>query len=294
MIIRHIEHAGLPAIELIAHGTRLVAVYGAGPRIAWFGRTRGDNLLYWDDEGAHARGAWQLRGGHRLWTTRPGADEAEETYAADNAACQIRKLRDGVAIHARPDAARLEKSLMIRAVPRRGWTIKHRLRNAGDMLWSGGLWGLTCTRPARGTRYEIPLGGGPAAWDVVTMVIPRRWGGGHTSRLVDPQFAMTEEALVVRPRGSEAKRMLRAQLGTLVMRDPERGTFTKQADFDPHARYPHATNVALYVAPRSFMVELETMSPLRTLAPGDTLVHVETWSVARGATSARALGADRA
>lgn len=286
---RSIEYGGVPAIELIAGGERLVAVHGAGPRIAWFGRAGGNSLLYWDDAGAHVRGAWQLRGGHRLWTTRPGADEAEETYAVDNAACRVRMLRDGVALHAPPDAARLEKSLVIRARPPHGWTIEHRLRNAGDMLWSGGLWGLTCTRPARATRYAVPWGGGSSTWDVVTLVIPRRWGGGHTSRLVDPQFTMTEQALVVRPRGVEAKRMARAPHGTLVMRDPARGTFTKTATFDAHARYPLDCNVALYIAPGNFMVELETMGPTRTIAPGDTLVHVETWSLAD-----RALPPDRA
>ncbi len=274
---RTIDHLGQPAIELVAHGDRLVAVHGVGPRIAWFGAPRGDNLLFWDDAGAHRRGAWQLRGGHRLWTTRPGADEAEDTYATDNAPCRIRRLRDGVAIHAPADAARLEKSLVIRAGAR-GWTIEHRLRNAGDMLWSGGLWGLTCTRPSRATRYAIPLGGGPPAWDVVTLVIPRRWGGGHTSRLVDPQLTLTEDELRATPRGAEAKRLVRAPRGTLIMRDPERGTFTKTSDFDPHAAYPHASNVAIYLAPGRFMVELETMSPIRTIAPGEILSHVERWA----------------
>jgi hypothetical protein len=276
MPLRATVHDGLAAVELRAGDARLVIVHAIGPRIAWLGRDA--NLLYWDAAGAHTRGAWSLRGGHRLWVTRPGADESEEAYAPDDRPCRVRELRGGVAVTAPRDAAGLEKALVVRAAPG-GWTVEHRVRNAGDMLWSGGLWALTCTRPERSTRYRIPLDGGPPDWDVTTLVIPRRWGGTHRSRLADPQFELTEAALVVRPRGVEAKRMISAPRGTLIMADRARGTFTKRARFEPRGCYPRATNVAVYVGPASFMVELETMSPLHTLRPGETLRHVEAWSL---------------
>lgn len=278
MSIRTISYDGVPATELIAGGVRAVVVHGVGPRIAWFG-SRSRNLLYWDTDGVHTRGAWTMRGGHRLWVTRPGADESEEAYAPDDQPCRVRPLRDGVAVTAPADASGLEKTLVVRA-GRGGWRVAHRLRNAGAMLWSGGAWALTCTRPTRATRYRVPLDGGPADWDVTTIVIPRRWGGGHTSRLADPQFVLTADALVVRARGAEAKRMISAPRGALIMEDPARGTFMKQARFDPRGCYPRATNVALYLGPASFMVELETMSPQRTLLPGEALQHVERWSLA--------------
>ena len=34
------------------------------------------------------------------------------------------------------------------------------------------------------------------------------------------------------------------------------------------------------ICPRNFMVELETMSPLVTLSPGQSLVHAESWALA--------------
>jgi hypothetical protein len=271
-----VEHAGLAALELVEHGTRLVIVHEIGPRIAWFGSVAHENLLFWDDEGRHTHGDWRLYGGHRLWTTRPGADECEETYAPDNAACRVRALAAGVAVTAPPDAARLEKSIVVRA---RGttWTIEHRLRNTGDMLWSGGAWALTCTVPERRTRYRIPLDGGDPRWDALTMVVPRRWGGNHRSRLVDPQFRLLEDALEIVARGDEAKRMLSTPRGTLEMRDG-RGRLVISAARRRGGAYPLGTNVAIYLGPRRFMVELETMSPSVTLAPGDTLVHVEHWT----------------
>src|SRR3954468_18264193 len=137
--ISAIQHQGHAGIELVDQTTRLVIVHDVGPRIAWFGQLGGASLLFWDELGAQARGAWRLYGGHRLWTTRPDADESEETYAADNDPCRVRELADGVAVTAPPDRSRIEKTMVVRARAS-GWSIEHRLRNTGDMLWSGGAW----------------------------------------------------------------------------------------------------------------------------------------------------------
>lgn len=275
---REVVHQGLRAIEIERAGARLVVVHEVGPRIAWFGPKGGPNLLAWDRDGDRRRGAWTLRGGHRLWLTRVGADETEETYGADDAPCRVRRHPGGVMVVAPPDAQRLERGLAISA-GRRGFVIEHHVRNAGDMLWAGGAWALTCTRPRRGVTYGIPWGP-PAAWDTVSLVIPRRWGGDHTARVDDPQIVAQEHGLVVRPASVEAKRMVRATPGVIGMTDrAAKVSFVKHAAFDPDARYPLGTNLAVYIAPDGFMVELETMSPQRTLRPGDTLVHRETWAL---------------
>lgn len=280
--ISAIDHAGLAAIELVDRRSRLVIVHAVGPRIAWFGARAGDNLLFWDDAGQHRRGPWRMYGGHRLWVTRPGADESEEAYAPDNEPCRVREIAGGVAVIAPPDRGRIEKTIAVRA-DASGWRIEHRLRNAGDMLWSGGAWGLTCTRPRRTTHYRIPLGAPGGSWDVVTMVTPRRWGGGHTSRFADPQFRIAEDAIEIRSRGHEAKRMVFARPGTLEMRDRERGDFTKRVEVAAAADYPLGTNLAVYLGPASFMVELETMSPIVQLAPAQSLRHTEYWTLSPSA-----------
>jgi hypothetical protein len=276
--IRRTAHAGLAAVEIRHGGQRLVAVHEVGPRIAWYGRDGGDNLLYWDERGEHARGAWSLRGGHRLWVTRPGADESEETYGSDDAPCTVTVRGAVVTLTAPPDRQRIERSLRITPAGG-GFALEHRLRNAGDMLWSGGAWALTCTRPRAGTRYGVPLGA-PDGWDVVHLVVPRRWGGGHSSMVADPQIAFHEHAIGLRPRGIETKRMLRCRPSMLGMSDPRAGVaFVKRSRFDGDGCYPLACNLAFYVGPRSFMVELETMSPQRVLAPGALLVHDERWTL---------------
>jgi hypothetical protein len=276
MRIREIVFQGHAAFEVVERGVRMVVVHDVGPRIAWFGHAT--NLLFWDDDEKHRRGEWKLYGGHRLWLTRPGADESEETYVPDNGACLVRKTPHSIQVTTPLGVSMIERSLKVDLIDG-AFRITHRIRNRGDMLWSGGAWALTCTQPVRRTRYRIPLGDSTAAWEATTLVIPTRWGGSHTSRLADPQFAFARDALVVRPSGIEGKRMLGAPAGVLEMTD-HRGMFRKHAPYVPHARYPLATNVALYIGPNNFMVELETMGPLRTLAPGESLFHVETWTLA--------------
>ncbi|MDQ3364991.1 MAG: hypothetical protein M3680_06150 [Myxococcota bacterium] len=273
--IRSTQYLGLDAVELIDGTTRMVIVHAIGPRIAVFGTVGRDNLLYWDDAGEHRHGEWRMYGGHRLWTTRPDADESEETFAPDNLPCTVREQADGVEVTAPPNASRIEKSIAVTVRDGR-WILEHKLRNCGSLLWAGGLWALTCTLPAPATHYRIPLEPTAESWDVLTMVIPRRWAG-HTSRLDDPQFSLREDALEFRALGDEAKRMIYAPRGTIVMTDPDRGTLVKTSELQA-GTYPRATNLAVYLGPRSFMAEIETMSPSATLLPGQQLVHVETWA----------------
>lgn len=281
--LRRCSHEGLAAVEVVTPRARLVVTTEVGPRVAWFGPRGGRNLLFWDAAGEHARGPWRLRGGHRVWLTRPLADETEETYGADERPCEARVRADRVVVTAPPDpATRVQRALSIRALSPTRFQVVSRLRNAGDMLWSGGVWALTCTRPARGTTYEVPLGDG-TGWDVFSVVIPKRWAG-HTSLVNDPQLEWSEDRLVVRPRGVECKRMLQAPRGLMTMRAPDAGvTFVKRAPYAAGAAYPLGANLAFYVGPDNFMVEMESMGPAEVLKPGAALSLTEEWSLARGA-----------
>ena len=57
------------------------------------------------------------------------------------------------------------------------------------MLYSGGVWAVTCTHPLAGTTYAIPLGDRSRAWDLIKVVIPRQWGG-NVCQVDDPQYYM--------------------------------------------------------------------------------------------------------
>ncbi len=156
--------------------------------------------------------------------------------------------------------------------------------NSGDMLYSGGVWALTCTLPSKTTKYAVPIGDG-TEWDTFTMVAFRRWAGHGQGGFNDPQIKVGKDLVTVTPRGVENKRMIQSLHGIIAMSDPGRKiTFAKKCGWDPAAVHPLNTNIAFYIGPDNFMVEMETMGPECSLRPGNALHHTETWVLRPQAT----------
>ena len=279
MTVNRIRFEGLKAVELVSSSLRLVAVYEFGPRIAFFGKPEGENLLLWKP-GEYGRKEWDLRGGHRIWLTRPGADECEETYAPDNGECDLEQTDDGFRITAPEDPRNCTvRSMDIRMTDESRVEVDNAVVNAGDMLYSCGIWALTCTVPRKRTRYLVPVGD-DSAWDSFTQVIFRRWAG-NSGGCSDPQFLFNDDLLCIDPDGKENKRMIQAHKGIIAMDDPDLDiTFGKRTEYFSDLDYPGNCNVAVYIGPDNFMVEMETMGPEKTLKPGESLHHKETWLLA--------------
>ncbi len=279
MITHTTELEGLKAIEILTGQVRTIVTTELGPRIAWLSPLDGENLFYWkvNDSG---REGWRLLGGHRVWATRPMADESEDAYAADNDPCEVSES-DGVvtvtgAMH---PFLKTRRGLQIRAPDDCTLEVTSFIRNEGSMLYSAGVWCPTCVVPHPGMTFGVLLGDRRLSWDVVRLIVPRTWAD-HSSRVSDPQIRFEEDFMIVDPAGVETKRMLWAPWGTIAMTWPERGlSFIKRTLSDPAGQYPLGCNLALYVAPGNFMVEMESYGEERTLMPGDTIFNVETWKV---------------
>lgn len=92
---------GLACVMLETESARMVVTTEMGPRIAFWGRPDGENLLYWDKNG-YEREGWRLMGGHRVWVIRPMADESEDAYASDNAVCTVEQTAKSVTVTSPP------------------------------------------------------------------------------------------------------------------------------------------------------------------------------------------------
>jgi hypothetical protein len=280
MEIRKTEFDGLTAMELQTERWRMVVVTGAGPRIAWFSKPDGGNLLYWDKDFAK-RGEWRLFGGHRVWLTRPMADESEDAYLPDNDPCSVTLSKSGLTAFAPPAANRIARGMKIRTLPDGRVRVTNCLRNEGDMLYSGGVWSPTCV--VADAPIEIPLGcANPStAWDVVYMAIPRVFAGNVT-KLDDDSAAIVGDTLTLTPKGRCVKRCVRAEQGVVQQR--RGGTiFRKTAEFLPDARYPlGGCNIAAFIGAGNWMVEMETFSSERAIKPGETAEHDEIWEILDG------------
>jgi hypothetical protein len=275
--MRKISFDGFDAVEIITKQARAVLIYGVGPRIAFYGLPGGENLLYWDKD-AVARGDWKLRGGHRLWLTRPSADESVDTYVADNEPCELALSEDGVSATSPANAINsLERGMSVTAMPDGSLKVVNFVRNAGDLIYSGGVWSPTCVVPG-GKKLRIPLGDANASWDIVRIVIPRVFAG-NVSTLEDDQCFFEGNDLVVVPKGRVLKRVCCAPKGMVILECGEY-RFVKRSPYNKLLRYPFdGCNVAVFVGKDNWMAELETFGGESAIAPGETIENTEIWSI---------------
>jgi hypothetical protein len=280
MKTRKIDFEGCASLEVTTSKLRLVATLDRGPRIAFFGRPGEENLLYWKKDGA-GYGDWRLLGGHRVWVTRPMADESEDAYAADNDPCELSESGEAITVTGSLHPfLKTRRGISIRQVDEDSVEVTSFVRNEGSMLYSAGVWCPTCTLPRPGMSLGIPLGDRQLDWDVVRLVFARRWAG-HSARVNDPQIRFNEDFMIVEPQGVETKRMLWAPHGILALTWPDRKlSFIKRTHSDPGGQYPQGCNLAVYVGPGNFMLELESMGAERALVRDQTAVNVETWRLA--------------
>lgn len=279
MTIQTTEFDGHPAVSIQTAALELVIVTDCGPRVAFLGKAGGENLLLWKT-GTYGRDDWDLRGGHRVWATRPDADENEDTYAPDDLPCDVEIGENSVSVTGAESAEnRTRRGMTVTVLDDQRLRVDNFVVNTGDLLYSCGVWGLTCTLPGNDARYVVPLGDG-TEWDTYTMVAFRKWACHGQGGFNDPQITVSDDLMSLRPVGIENKRALLSHRGTIAMTSAERGvTFVKKVDYNPLGTYPLGTNIAFYVGPDNFMVEMETMGPERTLKPGESHHHVETWTL---------------
>ena len=276
--IKETEFDGLKGVEILTSKARMIIITEMGPRIAWFGTKAGRNLLFWDTPRKYNRGKWRLMGGHRVWAMRPLGDEAEETYADDNGACSVRVTARGVEVRgAAHPVFRTAASISVKVLADDTFIVDNRITNVSEMVWSGGVWGLTCTLPKPDTRYGIPLGR-EGEWDIFLIGYPKRWAGAQHAKVVDPAVKLTEHCMLVTPKGPISKRMVQAPQGVIGMTDPgEKVSFLKHSEYADGASYPMGCNVAFYSGLKKFMLEMEFMGPSQTVLPGASVTARETW-----------------
>ncbi len=277
----------LDTVSIETSKVRIEVTTEFGPRIKFFGVPGGKNILFWDNEGKYVRNDWKLRGGGRVWTTRPWANETEETYMTDNEKCLGIISRSGTKMEIfapTHPVFKLRKGIEVSKITDNIFRVVSIVDNESDMLWSGGVWALACTDPKNKT-YGIPLGHPWSRWNSFQITYSPYWAN-HTSLVNDPQISPNEKFMVIKPAGRELKRDIKAPMGLIGASDEqEQYTFWKYAPYISDGRYPQGANIAIYNGPNNFMTEMETMGPQRILGPGERIVHTEYWILLPGTTS---------
>lgn len=274
-MINKIKYTGLDALEIINNDIKLVVVYEIGPRIAYFGLVDGPNLLYWAPEEV-IRNDWKLYGGHRVWLTRPLADESEDTYFADNKRCEVKIEKNVIEIKAPAcEINKLVRGMRITILENGVFEVTNFITNTGDFIYSAGVWSPTCVI-AKNRKMRIPLGELNSTWDIVKIVIPRVFANNVTT-IEDNQVTFENNDLVITPKGRVVKRACLSKKGRVIL-ECEKYNFIKDCSYDLHKNYPFGgCNVALFNGENDWMSELETYGEEKAIIPGETIDNCELW-----------------
>jgi hypothetical protein len=244
-----------------------------GPRILSFGFKGGENLFAELPEAVidiPGGGAFHFYGGHRLWHA---PEEPKRTYLPDDSPVDIVPSENGLTVTQPTESQTgLQKTLEIRLSGDSAQVlITHRLTNQGlwpvtcapwaiTQLKTGGTAILPQARQDTGVLPNRSLG----LWPYTDMANPNvQWGSNiillHAN--LDSPFKIG----FPNPRGWLAywwNGML----------------FVKRADYFPQAEYYDFGGSSQCYCDHRF-IELETLAPIQTLAPGGTASHIEIWAL---------------
>ena len=279
--IEKIDYKGWPNSYRISNGTVEAVVTGdVGPRVIRYGFIGGQNLFKEFDGqiGRSGEAEWQPRGGHRLWF---GPEDRIKTYAPDNG--PVRIAVNGGAIEATgavEPSTGLEKKIALRmAASGTAVELVHRLRNAGGEPFRLAPWSLTMVAPGGAGIHGLPARG-----DYTGNLLPTGplvlWA---YTNLADPRWTLLENYIVLRqdPNNANPQKLGTYQEHTWGAYLLNGELFVKRYEaVAPPAAYPDF-GCTFETFTNADILELETLGPLTTLAPGQSVSHTERWTAHR-------------
>ena len=257
----------------------LVVTADVGPRIIRFGFVGGQNLFkeFSEQLGRTGETEFQLRGGHRVWKA---PEDPIATWAPDNVPVQIETTADGlVAREPVEPLTKLQKEIAIHLAPSgTRVTVIHRIANRSLFPLEFSVWAMSMMAqggtaitgfPPRG-KHPVDL----AATNPLVM-----WA--YTD-LSDKRWKFTKKYMMLRqdPNNANAQKLGLFNPNTWVAYALNGEAFVKQTQADPSKPYPDF-GCAFETFTNNDFLEVETLSPLTKVPPGQTAEHVENWSLHR-------------
>jgi hypothetical protein len=267
-----IAFAGHECLRLEGEAGAVIVTTSVGPRVlGLFGG--GENMLAvlpGSTIDRPGREPFRLLGGHRLWAA---PEVPRITYEPDDRACSVTEVEDGIRVEAPADGAGLIKAIEVRP-SEAGWIADHEIRNGSDAPIALAPWAIT----------QLPLGGEvsvPASTDTTGPQADRSlvlWP------YTDPGDARLHLGLDdVRIDAAAGGRRLKIGVAPskgFVSYRRDGDVFEKRIAVDPSASYPDR-GAATQVFVCDEFCELESLGPLREVAPGAVARHRERWTLRR-------------
>jgi hypothetical protein len=274
-----ISFGGWPNCVRLTNGKiDLVATTDVGPRILRFGFVDDQNFFHLIPEHAGKTGGniYRMFGGHRLWIA---PEQIPLSYYPDNFPIDCSFHEKTLKLSQRESTTKLVKQLEITLSHDKSEArVLHRFINEGSSSIVLAPWGLSLMAAgSRGIVPQEPYGEGDdfllparsmAMWQYTVMNDPRWiWGDRYIQAKHDPKYTSEQKIGVL-----NKQRWMACYLNKQVL--------IKKFPYDPAATYPDCnSNNEVYI--NGHFLEIETLGPLRNLAPGETIEHTEHWLLAR-------------
>jgi len=248
-----------------------------GPRIMRYALHGGDNVLSEISPRAQKKSTsygddWHIYGGHRLWYA---PEHEERSYYPDNRPVRLARTPDGLHLTQEVEShTGIEKHLVVELATRGSHvTVRHRLENRGQTTHELAPWALSAMAPGGRAIFPHPAfrphpdALAPARplvlWPFTRMSDPRwHWGDRFFTLRQDRARTDPQKVGFYDPLGYMAYAL--GDVLFLKCHTPRRGA---HADFGCNGET--FTN--------ELFLEIETLGPLGTLAPGDSVEHLEHW-----------------
>jgi hypothetical protein len=270
--MKTINYAGHECCVLENDTLRLLVTQSVGPRIISLGFKDGDNLFAKLPNFVTELpdgGMFHFYGGHRLWVA---PEDLNTTYIPDDDPVEISPLENGLQVTqpVQPQTG-LQKSLDILLTGETQVVVTHKITNRHFQPFACALWAITQFKTggvavlpqARHDAGVLP-NRSLALWSYTDMSNPNvTWGKEHI--LVNARMEAPFKVGFPNPRGWLAYWLN----GTL---------FVKHAEYNPQSEYyDYGSSSESYCNDK--FLELETLAPIGTIAPGATATHIETWNL---------------
>lgn len=214
-----------------------------------------------------------LYGGHRLWIS---PEIAPRTYSPDNEAVNVDAVTGGFKFKAKPEAiSGVQKSVTITKLNNNRFSLKHEITNCGQWDVTFACWALSIMAP--GGVAIIPqardIKRDPYTPDRPFVLWP------YTS-IADKRLVLEDEYIMLR---QDSKATSAAKIGFFtndgwIAYVNQGVALVKHIKWNKDVKntFPdNGCNVESYSC-KSFC-EIETLSPLNTVKPGESIVHTEIW-----------------
>jgi hypothetical protein len=273
---------GWPNCYRVSNGVvEFIATTDIGPRIMSFGFVDGINMFFVREDFAGQTGGaeWKNYGGHRVWHA---PEDKVRTYEPDNGPASARVIDGGLVLTMPVEKlSGIRKEIEITLDPATSVVrVVHRLTNAGPWPVELAPWAISVMAPGGFAIAPMPTAFHPdrllpnralTLWPYTDMRDDRwLWG---------TDYILLRHKVVGEGRQERTKVGINDNLGWAAYY-LKGNLLIKRFTYVEGARYPDF-NSSLEVFTNNRMLELETLAPLVTLAPGATATHEERWELHR-------------